>query len=247
MKPAPSSAGWANRSTAERPDAGMFRGPVGPSCMTHFAAVICLVLVMLFAAGCVPQQQTEELETQLRNCRRENAKLKTNIQDAQMELLARQKQIQTLQGLGEKRLELLFHVTGVKLGKYTAGVDLDEKPGQDGIRVYLTPIDRDGHAIKAAGAVKIQLFDLAAKKNLVAACDFPVDKIAERWSAGFMTYHYRFDCRWKTPPKHSEITIRVEFIDYLTGKTFTAQKVCKIKLPAPTPTISTAPTTQPGG
>ncbi len=163
-----------------------------------------------------------------------------------MELLARQKQIQTLQGLGEKRLGLLFCVTDIKLGKYTAGVDLDDRPGHDGVRVYLTPIDADGHAIKAAGAVKIQLFDLAAKtgENLVSACDFPVDKIAERWSAGFMTYHYRFECRWKTPPKHDEITVRVEFTDYLTGKTFTAQKVCKIRLPASSPATSTAPATR---
>ena len=240
MKPAPSSVGWANRPTAERPNAGMFRGPVGPPCMVHFATVICLVLMMLQGAGCAPQQQVEELETQLRNCRGENAKLKTNIQDMQMELLARQKQIQTLQGLGEKRLELLFHVTGVKLGKYTAGVDLDGKGSHDGIRVYLTPIDRDGHAIKAAGAVKIQLFDLAAKENLVGTFDFPVEKISERWTAGFMTYHYRFDCPWPAPPKHSEITVRAEFTDYLTGKTFTAQKVCKVKLAPPAPATKPA-------
>ena len=199
------------------------------------SATICLCLVGALTAGCAPPPQTEDPATLLRQCRRENEKLKTDIQDLQTELLTRQKQIQTLQDLGEKRLELLFHVTGIKLGKYTAGVDLDKTAGHDGIRVYLTPIDADGHAIKAAGAVKIQLFDLAAKtgENLVAACEFPVDKIAERWAAGFMTYHYRFDCRWETPPKHDEITVRVEFTDYLTGKTFTSQKVCKVKLMIP--------------
>ncbi|MCK4623714.1 MAG: hypothetical protein KAV00_00245 [Phycisphaerae bacterium] len=210
------------------------------SSRTKLPATICLCLVGALTAGCAPPPQTPTPATLLRQCRMENEKLKTDIQDMQMELLARQKQIQTLQGLGEKRLELLFSVTNIKLGKYTAGVNLDDKPGHDGVRIYLTPIDADGHAIKAAGAVKIQLFDLAAKagENLVSACDFPVDKIAERWSAGFMTYHYRFECRWKTPPKHDEITVRVEFTDYLTGKTFTTQKVCEIKL--------MAPTTQPG-
>ena len=215
------------------------------SSRTKFQTTICLCLVGALAAGCVPQQQVEELATQLRNSRRENEKLKTDIQDMQTELLARQKQIRTLQGLGEKRLELLFCVTDVKLGKYTAGVDLDDKPGHDGIRVYLTPIDADGHPIKAAGAVKIQLFDLAAKTddNLVAVHDFPVEKIAACWTGGFMTYHYRFDCRWKAPPKHDEITVRITFTDYLTGKTFTAQKVCKINLPVPE--VKTA--TRPGG
>ncbi len=140
-------------------------------------------------------------------------------------------------------MENLFHVTGITLGKYTAGVDLDGKGSHNGIRVYLTPIDRDGHAIKAAGAVKIQLFDLAAKENLLVEYDFPVEKISERWAAGFMTYHYRFDCPWPTPPEHEDITVRAEFTDYLTGKTFTAQKVCTVKL-APSAT-ATAPATQP--
>lgn len=212
---------------------------------TFFSAIIRLAPAALLLVGCI-QPPTEDPAIQLRLCREENTKLKSDIRDRQMELLARQKQIQTLQGLGEKRMENLFHVTGITLGKYTAGVDLDDKPGQDGIRVYLTPIDRDGHAIKAAGAVKIQLFDLAAKENLVSEYDFPVEKISERWAAGFMTYHYRFDCPWPAPPEHDEITVRVEFTDYLTGKTFTAQKVCTVRLPAPTPTTSTTPATQKG-
>ena len=211
---------------------------------TFFSAIIRLVPVALLFVGCV-QPKTEDPAIQLRLCREENTKLKSDIRDMQMELLARQKQIQTLQGLGEKRMELLFCVTDIELGKYTAGADLDDKPGQDGIRVYLTPIDRDGHAIKSAGEVKIQLFDLAAKENLVAEYDFPVEKISERWAAGFMTFHYRFDCPWATPPEHNEIIVRAEFTDYLTGKTFTAQTVCKVRLPAPTPTTSTAPATMP--
>ena len=35
-------------------------------------------------------------------------------------------------------------------------------------------------------------------------------------------------------PKPPDVTVRVTFIDYLTGKTFTAQKVCRIDLPATT-------------
>ncbi|MDY7009211.1 MAG: hypothetical protein SVV80_00450 [Planctomycetota bacterium] len=210
---------------------------------TFSSAIIRLTPAALLLVGCI-SQQADQTAIQLRRCREENTKLQADIQDLQTELLARQKQIRTLQGLGEKRLENLFHVTGVKLGKYTAGADLDKTPGQDGIRVYLTPIDRDGHAIKAAGAVKIQLFDLAAKENLVAEHDFPVEKISEQWAGGFMTYHYCFDCRWPAPPEHDEITVRVEFIDYLTGKTFTVQMVCKVKLPVST--TATAPATQPG-
>ena len=51
--------------------------------------------------------------------------------------------------------------------------------------------------------------------------------------SGFMTNYYSFICPWKSsPPAHEEITVRVEFVDYLTGKSFTAQKTCKLQLPS---------------
>lgn len=209
--------------------------------------VIFMVSVpFIVVAGCVPQQ-TDETAEMLHKSRRENLKLKEQVQTFREKNLAQDKQIHNLLKFGDKRLDLLFHVTDIKLGKYTAGADMDEAPGHDGIRVYLTPIDRDGHAIKAAGVVKIQLFDLAADPggNLIGSFDYPVEKIAQHWHAGLMAYYYRFDCRWKKSPKHSEITVRVEFTDYLMANTFTAQKVCKVRLPA-SPTTSTAPATQPG-
>jgi hypothetical protein len=101
--------------------------------------------------------------------------------------------------------------------------------------VYLKPIDRDGHTLKAAGAVTVQLFDLSegAARNLLERHDFSVAQAAGHWS-GFLASHYRFDCRWKAgPPTAKELTVRVTFTDYLTGRTFTAQKVVTIDPPTP--------------
>jgi len=43
-------------------------------------------------------------------------------------------------------------------------------------------------------------------------------------------------CPWpppdRKPPEHRDLTIRVQFTDYLTGKTFLAETLCRIKLPA---------------
>ena len=205
-----------------------------------FPAVIRLVPAALLLVGCIGPNG-EDAAARLRRCQKENESLKANVQYLQAELIAGQEQIRTLQALGDKRMDLLFSVSDITIGKYTAGVDLDDKDGQDGVRVYLTPIDRDGHALKAAGSVKIQMFDLAAKENMVAECNFPVERISEQWSGGFMAYHYRFDCPWGKQPEHDELTVRVEFTDYLTGKTFTAQKVCRLKLTGPSPAVTTNP------
>ena len=205
------------------------RGPA-----SRAAWLLSLGLVGLFAAGCVNNQaELQQARAQLREARAENVKLGEDLRAMQQVTVAQQKQIATLQGLGDKRAELLFSVTAVKLGRYTGGVDLDGKGGHDGIRVYVRPVDHDGHALKAAGEVKIQLFDLSAPpdENLLGTFAFPVEEIAKHWSAGFMTYHYRFDCPWRSGrPAHPEVTVRVAFTDYFTGKTFTDQKLCKIEL-----------------
>ena len=72
------------------------------------------------------------------------------------------------------------------------------------------------------------------KTNLVASRTWQPEELAKRWSSGFLTYHYALVCKWPKPPAHDEITVRIEFVDYLTGRPFTAQTVCKIDLPAPT-------------
>jgi len=202
------------------------------------AALCCLVLAALFAAGRDLQTELAKANDQLRASREENEKLKGDRLAVQQVVADQQKLIQTLRGLGEKRLELLFHVTDIKLGRYTGGLDVDGEGGDDGVRVYLRPVDRDGHALKAAGDVSIRLFDLAAKpeESLLAEYEFPVEEAAKHWQAGFITYHYRFDCRWKSrPPKNPDVTVRASFTDYLTGKTFSAQKLCTVKPPPAQP------------
>ena len=185
--------------------------------------------------GCEPPDRQRELtlERQRDAAEAKVRQLTSEVEKLSADLKNRQEQIETLQTLGDKRLKNLFRVEEIELSRHTGGIDLDKKPGQDAIKVFLLPRDNSGNVLKAAGDVKIQLFDLAQPKDetLFAEFTYPVKDIAKYWSGGFMTYHYSFECKWKTPPKHDEITVRATFTDYLTGKTFTAQKLCKIKLP----------------
>ncbi len=195
------------------------------------------VLLLAAAAGCEGGTGTAALRAQIRALQDDNTRLQEQLLRQRRLVEDQRRQIRTLQGLGRKRLERLFHVSRIELGRYTGGVDLDGRPGHDGIRVYLLPKDQYGHTLKAAGDVKIQLFDLAepAAGNLLATYEFTPDAIARNWHSGFATYHFRFDCPWKSaPPRHAEITVRVTFTDYLTGKPFTVQKLVKINPPPTT-------------
>jgi hypothetical protein len=183
-------------------------------------------------------EDPDKLTSRLRKLEKDKDGLQTVIID-------QQKQIRSLQALGgAKRLEKIYNVSKIAIGRYTGGVDTDGVVGHDAIKVFLRPIDQDGSTLKAAGDVKIQIFDLALpeKEVLIGEYKWPVDKISKQWSGGFMTYHFSFVCPWKkaSPPKHKKLTVRVEFLDYLTGKIFVAQKVCEVRV-KPTPTTATKP------
>jgi len=205
---------------------------------TPLRAACALAAALTAAGGCVSvkQAESEKILAERRDALEQVRTLSDRNEALQSELAAQRKQIDTLQALGgQKRLDLLFRVERIAMGRHTGGIDTDDKGGQDGIKVFLLPIDADGSVIKAAGDVKIQLFDLAADpaQNLVGEYRWTVEQLSKQWSSGFMAYHFSFECPWPDgPPQHDEITVRVEFTDYLTGKTFTAQELCKVKLHA---------------
>lgn len=204
----------------------------GGNSVVIFPAVLAVLICLI---GCeVPDRQRDlSLERQRDVAEAKVRQLTGEVEKLSGSLKQQEEQIGNLQRLGDRRLDNLFSVEEIELSRHSGGIDLDKKPGQDAIKVFLLPRDKSGSVLKAAGDVKIQLFDLAQAegKTLLDEFIFPVKDISDHWSGGFMTYHYSFECKWETPPEHSEITVRATFTDYLTGKTFTAQKLCKIILP----------------
>lgn len=200
------------------------------------ALLAAAATALLTAPGCGLFQRDDKLQQQLQDCQTQLQKVQLQRDELQQMTLEQQKQIRSLQDLGNKRLEKLYHVKTIEIGRYTAGVDNDGKEGDDAIKVFIRPLDRNGDVIKAAGDMTIQVFDLslAPKDTLIAQCQYKIDELTKYWASGFLTYHYSFECNWKTRPKASEVTVRAEFVDYLTGKHHVAQTVAKVKLAPPT-------------
>ncbi len=213
-------------------------------CRIHRAPISGLaiavgVLLSTFAGGCFGPSsdykravaENTELKAKLHAAQQKN-------EDLQQTVVSQSKQIETLIGLGGKRLEMIPHTAKIELGSYTGGYYTDvtkKEKGQDAVKVYLMPIDPQGSVIKAPGSVSIRVFDLAAPegKSLLGECSFNDEQVAKNWYSGVLSaYHYSFVCPFKTQPQHDEVTIRVEFTDYITGQHFTQTKTAKVELPA---------------
>lgn len=178
-------------------------------------------------------------ETAVLELRRENDRLKDELSQKQQEVLAQHATIQELnQQLTVVRafkpddLQKIYFPEKLEIATLTGGEDYDGRPGDDGVSVYLKPVDRDGDVIKVAGDIRVELFDLSKPSdNLIAKVHVPVEQAGKMWYGKLMTYHYTVRVPWqKGPPASPDLTVRATFVDYLTQRVLTAQTVVKVKL-----------------
>jgi hypothetical protein len=211
---------------------------LAPKRSRHGTRRTCLLAAMLVAgtvlAGCA-QDPVPEILRQLHDSRDQLAKCNQQSLEMQAQLHQQEQQIATLQQLGDKRLDKLFRVSKIQVGDRSMGIADGNTTGDIGVKVYVETLDQYGDTIKAAGDVTVQLYDLAEppNSNFIGEFAWLVDKMQVNWTEGFMSQFYIFECKWKSPPRHDQITVRIAFTDYLTGKTFTDQKAVQVTLPGP--------------
>ena len=128
-----------------------------------------------------------------------------------------------------------FRALHVTLHRLTGGMDTDGNPGDEGLRVILQPRDKAGDVVKRAGAVEVELFDLARTEGdrRIARWEFTVDQTAREWVSGLLGVSgYSFQLPWPggRRPEHSHLTLMARFTT-LDGRPLTAQTDLKIQLP----------------
>lgn len=169
--------------------------------------------------------------------RREIAQLRQQLDERDGQLVAQkaridelQRSLQSARGISDQDLQHIYYPEKLLIDGLSGGYDRDGQPGDDGVVVYLKPIDRFGDVVKAAGTVRIELFDLADGGAKVGECELSVEETAKAWYGMLMTQHYTIHCPWTTPPRNPEITVRALFTDYLTERVVTAQSVALVRL-----------------
>lgn len=167
----------------------------------------------------VAEQDISQVKGQLARAERTNARQKRQIED-----------LQALPG-GKLKLETLVTTSRIELDRLTGGYDQDHDGQDDGIVVYIRPIDTDGHVIKAIGSLSIKLFDLnGAEPKLVGQVKIPASEARKLWFGRAWTHHFTVRCPFDPDPARSPITVQAVFVELLTGKEFKAQKLLRVKL-----------------
>ena len=185
-------------------------------------------------AGCgSPNRANVTLRKQIQSLQAENAALHGQVQAQERMIAGLRQGGPTTAALPSTELDKLFLAYGVKFGRLTGGIDLDPaKPGDEGLRVYVSPTDEEGTPVQAAGSFVIEAFDLAAGgDNRVGRWEFPTLEAKKNWRSFLIEYTYAFTCPWQKPPEHPELTVKVTFTSELTHAVFTAQRTVRVNLP----------------
>jgi hypothetical protein len=198
----------------------------------RFALPVTLLLIQCTGCGAPNQanialrKENQQLKTQLDQLRKQRA------MDAD-QIAGLQARIPTEPTLPPDQLAKLVTTHGIRLGRLTGGQDIDpDKPGDEGLKVYVITYDETGQEIKAAGTISIEAFDLAAKEPRLGKWDFNLEQAKQNWYGQFLIdYYYAVVCPWQTVPQHADITVKVTFVDELTKLPFTTQKVVHVMLP----------------
>jgi hypothetical protein len=197
--------------------------------MNRNAAAILLLLVSAspFLGGCFLVKKPNKANVELR---KENQDLRDRVKELERQheadaarIRGLEQRVGTLPTLPQDRLDELFTTHDIKFGKLTGGADLDPaRPGHEGLKVYVTPIDRAGDEIKAAGTFTVEAFDVSGTQPAtVGRWTFDDAAAREAWSSVLNRYNYVLTCPWQTPPTGPNLHVSVTFVDELTQGKFT--------------------------
>ncbi|UCG15176.1 MAG: hypothetical protein JSV19_07740 [Phycisphaerales bacterium] len=214
-----------------------------------------LIGLSILAAGC--DQRDVDLEKmlaqQVDRVTLENTRLKRELADRDQTIDSLRRQVDELLDLGPGRLDHLFTIDRIELVRLTGGADYDGRPGDDGVTVYVRPVDVQGDPIKAAGEIRVQLLDVTQQgqpRELGLYVINDPGKLRAAWHSGIMTDHYTVKCGWQPGvplPASREVTVRVTFLDWLTGREFTAQEMVRVSLVEGQEVSSCRPPGKPSG
>ncbi len=223
------------------------------SARTALAPAAAVMLLAL--GGCAsPSAKVNKVDLVLRRqnygLKATNNKLKRRVKRLKGEISTLHTQLgrrsPPLRTLSPKRLKELFTVRRIKILKSTRASAFDLSGPQRGFRVFVRTYGSAGLVLPASGTCTIQAFDLAIKhgSQRLGRWVFTPMQCKKLWYGMLGLNQFAFNCPWKKPPAHSAITFRIAFLDALTGRELTAQKVIKVHVKppmAPTNTSTASP------
>ena len=200
---------------------------------TSILPVFALFGWSLYGCG-GPAEQIAELNRQISTLQSTNRKLVANLeaQDKEIEKLNEANRI--LGELKERRLDKLYSAKEITIDRLSGGLNIDGEIGDEGVVVYASLYDQEGHKFKVAGSIDVFVYDLSNPRapEPIATYEYDVDQAKALWFGRALTYHYKIECPWqKRPPKGRSVRVSVRFLDYLTGHVLQASADIEVTPP----------------
>jgi regulator of replication initiation timing len=190
-----------------------------------------VTVILVFGAVCGCQEESQvSLWDQIKQLGQEKVTLREQNEKLQSENEELKKQVRTLSAIDPQvRAEAVAAMKKIEIGKRSGLFDKDSDGIKEKLIVYVRPSDETGDTVKTPGSVEVQLWDLNNESGqaMLASWQLGPEDIKTLWASTLMTNYYRltFDVSGILDGTNQELTVKVRFTDYMTGKSLTAQKV----------------------
>jgi hypothetical protein len=191
-----------------------------------------LTIVLLTAvglpAGCAGPARDSTLWDKIHQLQAEKNQLQTRTENLEAENQQLLEQCHALDALDPAvRLSALDRLVRIQIGKRSRLTDPNKDGQIDTLIIHLEPVDQAEDIVKAPGEVRVSLWRLepAADKHLLAEWAVSAEQLKTTWGHSLTGRYYRltFALPEGMPNKPEDLTVKVEFTDYLTGRILTAQ------------------------
>ena len=192
------------------------------------------VVLLVWLAGCGRSISESSLWEQVRDLQAAKNQLETKTERLEEENRQLLEQCSALAFLDrEVRLSALDRLMEIRIARGTALTDENRDGKPETLRVHLEPVDQAGDVVKAPGEVKVSLWYLnpAAGDYLVGEWTVSPEELKTKWGRSLMGTYYRlmWDAAALLPEKPDDLTVKVKFTDYLTGKVLKAQSPLQVR------------------
>ncbi|KPK41140.1 MAG: hypothetical protein AMJ65_10040 [Phycisphaerae bacterium SG8_4] len=219
---------WISKIRYQRSKLWNHRYAMMTSLIFHSALCISVFLVV----GCQKENEDTTLTTKIEELTKQNEQLAEQVSQSKTENKKLKEQVHVLSGLPEDvKAENLYSVERIKISRLSGFFDKDKDGKREKMIVYVTPVDKQGDGIKAAGTANVQLWDLnkADGEALLGEWNVGPDELKKFWFKTLVAVNYRlsFDIPDTVTSFDEQLTVRLTFTDYLSGKVFKNQTVIK--------------------
>jgi hypothetical protein len=204
---------------------------------TVVAAVACLFAL----TGCNdPAKEIASLQKQLTDTKVQLDRVAATQADAAALVRRQDAQIATLSKIAPDQLATIPRAasleiagsTGLRRGKPELSNSPTTQPTNatpanvnQFVRLYFVVRDQDSFTMRAIGPMSVAIFDLSGKEpRTLGAYSFTAQRVSKLYRSALASELYVADLPLNSAPAKNLVTVHVEFTDWLTGRTFTAEK-----------------------